>query len=154
MGSIEKGAAAYYEHRLLNETASLAAQSRLAISPGVNRFVVGTVGKLGLEAARLLFLAELNLVHLVFDSSSVGTRQQLIGAAGVAALPVRGLMVTLLGERNQLDLQVRDSAWNAATLLLNWFPYPHIELNLMTRFQFASGSDSTKTLLAQLHYFL
>lgn len=154
MGSIEKGAAAYYEYRLLNDTASVAAQSRLAFSPGVNRFVVGTVGKLGLEAARLVLLCEVNLVHLVFDTTAVGTRQQLIGAAGLAALPLRGLMVTLLGERNQVDLQVRDSAWNAAGLFVNWFPYPHVELMVMTRFQFAAGSDATKTLLAQLHYFL
>lgn len=154
MGSIEKGAAAYYEYRLLNDTASVAAQSRLAFSPGVTRFVVGTVGKLGIEAARLVLLCEVNLVHLVFDTTAVGTRQQVVAAAGVAALPVRGLMLTLLGERNQVDLQVRDSAWNAANLFVNWFPYPHLELNLMGRLQFAAGSDATKTLLAQVHYFL
>lgn len=154
MGSTEKGAAAYYEHRFLDDTAALAAQSRLAFGTGVTRYVIGAVGKLGVERARLVLLGEVNLVNLVFDATQVGTRQQLVAVAGLAALPVRGLMVTLLGERNQVDLQVRDSAWNAAGLFLNWFPYPHIELAVMTRFQFAAGADATKTLLAQLHYFL
>ena len=68
-------------------------------------------------------------------------------------LPVRGVIVTLLAERNQTDVNVRNAAWTAATALVNWFPYPHVELQVMGRLQFPSGTDVAKTLFAQAHYF-
>ena len=153
IGSDEKGMAAYYERRLFNDTAAVAGQARLAGAPGVTRLIWGGVAKFNLELLRTLFLAEVNAVHLWFDASAVGARTQMVGIGGVAVTPTRGVIVTLLGERNQLDVKVRGAAWTAATALINWFPYPHVEAQVMGRLQFPSGGETAKTLFAQLHYF-
>ena len=63
-------------------------------------------------------------------------------------------MLTVLGERKQQDLTVRDSSWDAITGLLGWFPVPHAELQLMGRLQYAEGEGTAKTLFLQVHYFL
>jgi hypothetical protein len=154
IGSDEKGVAAYFEHRLLADTLALGAQTRLAGGPGATRFILGGVGKYWLPPARTLFLAEVNVVQTTFDADNVGTRGQLVALIGAAVTPLRGLQITVLGERNQVDLQVRNSAWNATTLLLNWFPYAHVEVQLMGRLQFPSGGQTAQTVLAQLHYYL
>jgi hypothetical protein len=154
IGSDEKGLAVYFERRLLGDQLALGAQTRIAAGPGMTRFIFGGLGKYWLPPARTMFVAEINVVQMLFDSDAVGTRGQLVGAAGAVVAPLRGLLVTLLGERNQLDLQVRDSAWNAATLLLNWFPYAHVELQMMGRLQFPSGGAAARTFLAQIHYYL
>ena len=62
-------------------------------------------------------------------------------------------MITALGERNQVDVKV-DSAYTAGTLLVNWFPYAHLELQLMERVQDPSGGQAANTFFVQLHYFL
>ena len=154
IGSDEKGLAAYFERRLLGDRLALGAQTRLASGPGMTRFILGGLGKFWVPEARTMFVAEVNVVQMLFDSDAAGTRGQLVAAAGGVVAPLRGLLVTVLGERNQVDLQVRDSALNAATLLLNWFPYAHVEVQVMGRLQFPSGGDTAKTLLAQLHYYL
>ena len=68
-------------------------------------------------------------------------------------LPARGVMNTFLGERDPVDVQVDDS-WTAGTFLVNWFPYAHVELQLMERVQLPSGGSAANTLFLQLHYFL
>ena len=154
IGSVEKGVAAYYERRLLGDALALGAQTRVAAGPGMTRLIVGGVGKLYVEPVKTLFLAEVNGVHMVFDSNAVGSRDQVVAAAGFAVLPLRGLVATLLAERNQQDIAVSGAAWTAGTALLSWFPFPHVELQAMARVQVPSGTDATKTLFAQLHYFL
>jgi hypothetical protein len=153
MGSDEKGVAGYYERRFFGDTLALGGQVRIADAPGVTRYIYGGVGKFYLQPIRTLFLAEVDVAHLAFDGGAVGVRTQLIGLAGLAVLPVRGLIVTLLGERNQVDVVVRDAAWDAADLLINWFPYPHVEAQVMGRLQFPAGGDAAKTVFAQVHYF-
>lgn len=37
---------------------------------------------------------------------------------------------------------------------VNWFPYAHVELQLMERLQFPSGASSASTLFFQVHYSL
>jgi hypothetical protein len=101
-----------------------------------------------------MFIAEVDVVQMLFDSDAVGTRGQLVAAAGAVVAPLRGLLLTALGERNQVDLQVRDSAWNAASLFVNWFPFAHVEVEMMGRLQFPSGGATAKTFLAQIHYYL
>ena len=63
-------------------------------------------------------------------------------------------MLTALVERRQTDLRVRDTGTDGAALLVNWFPYAHVELEAMGRLQSPSGEDTAKTLLVQLHYIL
>ena len=152
IGGTDSGATAYYEHRILDDKGALAAQTRLAFGDGVTRLIGGGVAKLYAPLLRTLFLAEGNLVHWKLDGSL--QRNQFVGAGGFAVLPVRGLMLTLLAERNQEDLAVRPAAWTAGTALLNWFPYPHFEVQVMGRLQFPGTTETTKTLFAQLHYFL
>jgi hypothetical protein len=154
IGGTESGFAAYGERRLRADTIVVGAQTRLAFGNGGNRFIVGGVGKLYLERLRTLLLAEANLVRLGLDDQAVPARGQLVGAAGFTVLPTRGVMVTLLAERNQLDLKVRDAGWTAGTGIVNWFPYPHVDLQLVGRLQAPGGGVLAKTLLAQIHYFL
>ena len=153
MGSDEKGFAAYTERRFFGDTLAVGGQARLADGPGVTRYIYGAVGKYYLQPLRTLFLAEFDVAHLDVDGGALGVRTQMIGLGGLAVLPVRGLIVTLLGERNQVDIAVRDAAWTAADLLVNWFPYPHFEAQVMGRLQFPAGGAAAKTLFAQLHYF-
>jgi hypothetical protein len=154
MGSDEKGFAAYYERRFLNDTLAAALQARLADGPGIARFIWGGLAKYYFEPLRTLAMLEIDTVHQVFEAAGVGSRTQMVGLGGFAVLPYRGVMITALVERNQVDVGVRDAAWTATDLLLNWFPYPHVEMQLMGRLQFPAGTDTAKTLFFQLHYFL
>ena len=97
--------------------------------------------------SRVLFTSR--QAHKGFGS----TRTQIVGLGGAAIFPWTGVMVTLLGERNQVDVQTPD-AWTAGTILINWFPYAHVELQLMERLQFPSGGSAASTLFFQVHYFL
>jgi hypothetical protein len=152
MGSSDSGVTGYYEHRLLDETAALGAQARLVFGDGVTRTIAGGVAKLYSPFMRTLFLAEGNLVHWQLDGGVA--RNQFVGAAGFAVLPARGLIVTLLAERNQEDVNVAPAAWTAGSALINWFPYPHLELQVVGRLEFPGTTETTRTLLAQIHYFL
>ena len=154
IGSEEKGFVGYYERRFLNDKIAAALQARFADAPGVARFMWGGFGRFYFEPLRTLAMAEVDTVHLVFEASGVPSRTQMVGIAGLAVLPTRGVIVTLLGERNQTDVAVRNAAWTAGTLLLNWFPYPHVEMQLMGRLQFPADTAVAKTLFFQLHYFL
>jgi hypothetical protein len=152
MGSDESGGVAYFERRLPNEKGALAVQSRFASGHGISKLTGGVVGKYYVEPVRTLFMAEANLVHLMPDG--VPGSEQFVGLVGASVLPVRGVVVTLLGERSQQDLSVRNSGWNAVTGLLAWFPAPHTEIQLMGRLQYPDGGVVAKTALLQLHYFL
>jgi hypothetical protein len=153
IGSDEKGFAAYMETRFRDDTVALGFQSRLAVDPGVTRVMTGALGKVFVEQLRTLLLGEVDVVNKIFTDIGDPVRTQLVGAAGFTVFPIPGLMATLLGERNQIDVTVPD-AWTAATLLVNWFPYAHFETQLMGRLQFPSGGDAAKTLFFQIHYFL
>jgi hypothetical protein len=154
MGSREGGLAAYLERRFA-DTASAAVQARLALGPGMTRTIAGTVGKYWLEPLHTLFLAEANFVRR--DIDTVSPSYQFVGVAGLSVLPpapLKGLMLTVLQEREQVDLAVRDSTYNATTGLLSWFPYAHIELQALGRVQLPTGGQTAKTFFVQLHYFL
>lgn len=152
IGGSEAGVTAYVERRLFNETTAVAAQGRYGVGNGATRFTWGGVAKHYWAPGRAFFMAEGNLVHWTLDNGL--SRSQFVGAGGVTVLPVRGVMVTMLAERNQEDLAVRSAAWNAATALINWFPIPHFEVQLMGRLQFPGAAASAKTLFFQIHYFL
>jgi hypothetical protein len=153
IGSDEKGFAAYLESRFHDDTIALAGQMRVALTPGVTRLMAGAVGKAYLEGLHTLLLGEIDVVTNIFTDLGDTARAQIVGAAGFTLFPVRGLMITALGERNQVDVQVND-AYTAGTLLVNWFPYAHVELQLMERVQFPSGGSAANTLFIQIHYFL
>jgi hypothetical protein len=151
IGGNENGVAAYYEH-VFREIVAAALQAKYGVAPDSKRLIVGAVGKVYVEPIKTLFFAEGDLVHLMIPG--LDGRQQFVGAVGGSVFPFRGLMVTLLGERFQDDLAVRQAAWTAATGLLSWFPYAHFEVQLMLRTDIPGGGDAAKTFFAQLHYFL
>jgi hypothetical protein len=152
IGSEESGVAVYYEHRIADAKGALAVQARFADRDGITRFIYGGLAKYYAERVRTLFFGEADLVHLVPDNVPGGV--QLVALAGASVLPGRGWLLTLLGERNQQDLRVGKSAWDACSGMVGWFPVPHAELQLMGRLQWPEGSAVAKTLFLQVHYFL
>ncbi|MDX2021539.1 MAG: hypothetical protein SF187_14950 [Deltaproteobacteria bacterium] len=152
LGARESGAAAYYERRLFEEKASVAVQAKFSTVDGTSRIIGGLVARYFIEPARLMFLGEANIVNNRFDGPAA--QNQLVGAAGFTFLPWNSLMFTALGERLQTAIQVKDSATNAATGLLNWFPYPHVEMQLVGRMQMPTGQGNATTILLQVHYYL
>jgi hypothetical protein len=153
IGSDEKGFAAYAETRFHDDTIALAGQMRLASSPGVSRWMTGVVGKGYIERLHLMPLGEIDVVNNVYTDLGDYNRAQIVGAGGFTLFPATGVMITALGERNQLDVMI-NSAWTAGTLLVNWFPYAHLELQLMERVQVPTGGQAANTLFIQIHYFL
>jgi hypothetical protein len=153
IGSDASGFAMLAERRLADDRVAVAGQTRVASSPGVTRFIYGGYGKAYLERLRTLLFAEVDGVQLLFDDPIVGNRDQVVGLAGFTVLPIPSVMLTLLGERNQVDVEL-PSAWTAASALVNWFPYAHGEIQLMGRLQFPTGGAVAKTLFIQLHYYL
>jgi hypothetical protein len=152
IGSNESGLALYYERRLFEDHLALGAQMKVASAPGLTRVIYGGVGKLYIESLHTMFLAEANGVQLLFDEVNVGQRTQVVAAAGAAVLPIPSVIVTLLGEHNQVDVS-SGASWTAATALVNWFPYAHCEAQVMGRLQYPNGGDLAKTLFIQVHYF-
>ena len=151
MGSRESGLTAYYERRFA-DLAAAAAQARVAVGPGMTRTIVGGVGKAWIAPIRTMFLAEADFVRR--DIPTVSPSYQFVGVGGFSVLPTKGVMATVLGERDQVDLAVSGAAYDAATALLNWFPYAHFELQGMYRVEIPSGGQTAKTFFLQLHYFL
>ncbi len=153
IGSDEKGFAAYMETRLADDQVAIGAQTKLSVAPGVTKVMIGGTARGYVERLHTLFLGEVDAVNQIYTELDDTARLQLVGAAGAALLPAKGVVITLLGERNQLDVQA-PAAWTAATALVNWFPYAHVELQLMGRLQFPSGGSVASTLFLQAHYFL
>jgi hypothetical protein len=152
IGSEENGFAALFERRLADDRLALAGQARLAKGPGVTRFMFGGYGKLWIESIRSLFFAEGDAVQLLFDDPVVGNRWQAIATAGVTVLPLASIPITVLVERNQIDVAVADG-WTGLTAFVGWFPYAHCEAQVFGRLQFPTGGDVAKTFFAQLHYY-
>ena len=152
MGSNESGVSAYFERRILDGTGSIAVQARYASMPGAQRTIVGAIGKYWLAPLRTMVLAEGDLIHR--EVGVAGGSDGMASAAGLALLPVKGLMATFFWERSQTDLAAGDTATNAATGFLSWFPYAHVEVQLYGQVAVPSGLPAAKTFLAQLHYFL
>jgi hypothetical protein len=151
-GGSESGGAAYAGRLLLSGRAIVAVQGKFAVRAGSERTIGGAFAKYYAPALQTSFFVEADVIR--FSVDRLPPRDQAIGLAGGTVTPARGLLLTALAEHYQEDLAVRDAARSAATLLLDWFPYPHFEARIMTRAEFPAGGQTTKLLLAQLHYFL
>ena len=141
----------YLERRLLGETASVAVQGKFGAVEDTTRITGGAVARFFLEPAKVMFLAEGNIVHGQFSGWA---EDKFVGLAGFTFLPKNSVFFTFFAERSQTSIQVRDSATDALTGLLNWFPYPHTELQLMGRLQRPAGTETASTVLLQVHYWL
>ena len=122
------------------------------MGPDAKRLVVGAVGKVYVERLKTLFFAEADFVRVMPDAGQ--DRWQFVGAGGLSLLPDRGVLATVMAERFQDDLQVRQAEWTAATGLISWFPYAHVEAQIMFRADLPGGGVAAKTFFAQLHYYL
>ena len=152
LGSNESGVAAYFERRLRDGAGSLGVQARYAAMPGAARTIVGAVARYWVAPARTMLLAEADLLHT--EAGAAGGSDGLVSAAGVALLPVKGLMGTFLWERKQTDLGAGDTTTNAATGFISWFPFAHVEAQVYGQLTYPTGQPTARTFLAQLHYFL
>jgi hypothetical protein len=151
MGSREGGVAAYVERRF-NDVALAAVQARVAVGSEMTRTIAGAVGKYWIEPLKTIVLAEANVVRRDIDGAP--TSYQVVGAGGVSVLPTRGVLATVLGEINQVDLAARGSRYLAASAFVSWFPYAHCEVQVLGRLQFPADLPTTKTFFLQLHYYL
>jgi hypothetical protein len=154
MGSTESGAAAAFEHQILGATGAIGAQTKLAFGVGVTRWIVGALAKHYVADANALWFAEADAVYSAFDAAGIGSTMQLVTLVGASWFPERGAILSLYAEHEQTDLRVRDARWEAGSLQATWFPYAHVELQLLGRLQLPAGGDATKTLLLQVHYYL
>lgn len=158
------GGAAFGEVRFA-KMAAVGGQTRIGTSSTKMFEQIGIDGKLWLDAANLLFLAEADLTHFVLKVGAPPWTS-FVGYFGVTFIPIRGVMAGLSAERYEADL--RGASQNAVDLELNYFPLAHIEVELFGRRQF-SGSGlgvgsalgsrpidgaSANILLLQLHYYL
>jgi hypothetical protein len=152
MGSREGGLTAYYERRFA-DIAAAAPQLRVAVGPGMTRTIVGGVGKVWLAPARTMLLGEADFVRR--DISNVSSASyQFVGLLGASVMPTKGIMATVLGERDQVDLAVSGAAYDAVSLLVNFFPYAHFDVQAMGRLDIPSGGQLSKLFFLQIHYFL
>ena len=151
MGGTESGGAAMYERRWRDMLAA-GAQVRAGFKEGSQRYSGGGFGKLYLERAKTMLSAEVDVLRTVVDIAPAETGVMSYG--GFTVFPVRGLLLSLYGERDQTSVKRADSAVDALDLQINWFPYPHFELMAFGRLQRASGHEPMKTALFVLHYFL
>jgi hypothetical protein len=151
VGGPENGFAAYYE-RQFREIAALAGQTKFGVGPDAKRLIVGAVGKIYVDKVKTQFFAEGDFVQVIPDAAP--NRQQFVGAGGLAILPYKGVLTTLIAERFQDDLAVRQAEWTAFTGLLSWFPYAHVEAQVMLRADLPGGGVAAKTFFAQIHYYL
>ena len=151
-GKKAKGLAAYYERRILDDSAAFAFQSRLAIASTDTRFAIGAIGKRWFESAEVLLLAELDLQRQSFSDGP--TRYQLAGYLGASKTIVPGVMAGAAFHHWQPDLRLR-SPRDAVELNVQYFPRAHFELHLLVRAS-GQGDYDRPGLLAFLqgHYYL
>jgi hypothetical protein len=154
VGARESGGAAYFERRFA-EMSALALQARAGVGKEVSRYQGGLVGKLWIEPAKLLFLAETDFINQRVSAASYN-QNQFVSYTGVNWFPIRGLMVAPFYERFQENLAVKGTGRNAFNFQINVFPYAHCEVILLGRYQTVGtqGQPATTLMMAQLHYYL
>jgi hypothetical protein len=147
------GIAAYYERRIMDDTAALAGQFRVGVSEDDTRVLLGVVGKRWLPEAGLMVLAELDVQRQSFDDVDA-PRWQLASYLGASTFVARGWMVGGALHRWHPDLTLR-SAREAAEVNVQYFPRAHVELHLLVRTS-AEGDYEQPSLLSmlQVHYYL
>jgi hypothetical protein len=156
-GPKESGGAAYFEKRFAG-MAALAGQTRIGLGDEQSRYEVGALGKVWIDQAHVLLQGEGDYIRQQISGASFGQNQfvSFIGATGF----MRGFMATAAYERFQSDLSVRGTARVAYDLEANFFPWAHIELVLLGRYQVAGVANDGRDngtgslLMFQFHYYM
>src|SRR5262249_35400420 len=147
----------FYGEKRFRGMAMVGLQARAGVATDVNRYQGGAVGKLWIDLAKTLFLAEGDFIRLDLKTAHAAATQ-FVSYVGATAFPIRGLMVGLAYERFQEDLSVSTTARNAGDVQINVFPWAHFELSLLGRFQRATDSTPSNSaaslLFLQLHYYM
>lgn len=155
-GAKRYGAAGYYERRVHDSKAAWAAQVKLGFSADDAVYMVGGVGKWWLENIKVLLLGEVDAGMQTFDIDGADARPQLTTYLGATYMPLQGLMLTGAVERYDEDLNIKGTSRNAATLMLQVFPYAHFEVLLLGKLETQGKTFSKPARLGmlQLHYYL
>ncbi len=131
MGGRDAGLAGMFEKKL-GDASALGLQTRIGVVDKTQKYAFGGFGKTYFEKAKTLLQAEVNVIPAKFGTTnSTG----VAGYLGATVLPIKGIMVGPFVERRQTDIKVKGTGTNAWGAQLNWFPYPHLELVVMGRFQ-------------------
>jgi hypothetical protein len=153
-GPRARGIAASYERRLLDATAAVGVQARVAATDDDRVITAGVVGKRWFEGSKLLLHAELDVQRQSFTAAPA-PRWQLATFAGATQTLTRGVLLGAGLHRWQPDLGLRSSR-DAFELDVQYFPRAHVEVHVLGRAA-AAGNDLDNPgllLLAQLHYYL
>ncbi len=151
IGYKESGGTIYAEKRF-EAMAALALQGRVGIADEESRYQGGLVGKLWIDAAKVMFMGEADVIRQQIKNSIAQT--QFVSFTGLSFIPIRGLMGTAAYERFQEDVAVQKTAHNAYDLEVNFFPWAHFEFLALGRItQNGDGSRGTLGML-QFHYYL
>jgi hypothetical protein len=152
----DHGVAAYYEKRNEDATAAYALQTKLTVSATDRRGVLGGVYKRWMEGPKLLLMAEADAGVQAFDSDDADPRFQALGYLGVTYFAKGGVMLGAVLQAFDEDLLLKASGRHAAELNVQWFPYPHFEIHLLTRAEAVGFAvdEPAILVLSQLHYYL
>jgi hypothetical protein len=149
------GGSVYGEYRLAS-MALIGAQARFATGSEQSLTQGGLVGKLWVEQARMLVMAEGNFQRRALVGGE--SLNQMVAYFGLTFIPYKGIMTGIAVDRYHEDLRVSSLARNAFNLQINLFPRSHFELLILGRYQVTgSGSadgQASKLLLLQFHYYL
>jgi hypothetical protein len=156
VGHRESGGAVFGEKRF-NSMAAIGGQARIGMGSEEARYQGGLVGKLWIDAAKILVLGEADLIRQQLKGANFG-QNQFVSYLGATAFPIKGVMVGVAFERFQENLSVSRTGRNAVNGQLNLFAWAHVELVLLGRYQWtggggADGAPGTLGML-QLHYYL
>ena len=153
IGYKEAGGAIYGEMRF-GGMAALALQSRVGIANEEARYQGGGVAKVWIDAAKLLFMGEADIIRQQIKGTTGVGQTQFVSFAGITFMPIRGLMTTFAYERFQENLSVSKTGHDATDLEVNFFPWAHIEFLVLGRYQ-QNGDGAPATLgMLQFHYYL
>jgi hypothetical protein len=153
----DNGVAAYYEKRNEDSTAAYAGQAKATFSFMDRRMWLGAIYKRWMEGQKLLLLAEVDAGLQGFvDADDADPRLQAIGYLGATYFAKGGLMLGGVLQAYDEDLLLKASGRHAAEVNVQWFPYPHFELHLLTRAEIfgTTFDEPTLLVLGQLHYYL
>lgn len=157
VGHDGKGAALYYERRVLEDTGSFGVQAKAGFGEHDDRYSAGLVGKLYRPEPRLLFMGEVNYGYQNIkegDGFEGAGRNQLTTFASLTWFPAKGFMVGPFWERRMDDVEVRGLSRDGLGLQANWFIRAHFELVLYGRTILIGDGRTSSLLMTQLHYYL
>jgi hypothetical protein len=147
------GGTAYYERFF--DDASLAGQTRVAVTGEDTRVLVGAVARKWIPTAHMMLLGELDAQLQRIAGAGV-SRLQWLGYANASFVILPGIAVGVVAQRWDPDLTLGGTARTTGELNLQLFPTAHFELHILARTSWsgALGGSPGSLGLVQVHYWL